>query len=70
MFLRIYFLLLILLVSFTNVHVYAEDKNVENSVISNIIIKGNNRVTDNTILSYSNVEEGDRFSPELSEKDN
>ena len=68
MFLRIYSLLLIVLVSFTNVHVYAEDKNTENSVISNIIIKGNNRVTDNTILSYSNVEEGDRFSPELVKK--
>ena len=57
-----------LLVSFTNMNVYAEDKNTENSVISNIIIKGNNRVTDNTILSYSNVEEGDRFSPELVKK--
>ena len=65
MLLRIFFLLLIFLAPFGSTNVYAEDESVENPIISNIIIKGNNRVTNNTILSYSNVEQGDRFSPEL-----
>jgi outer membrane protein insertion porin family len=65
MLLRIFFLSLVLLAPFNSTYVYAEDEAPKSSIISNIIIKGNNRVTNNTILSYSNVEEGDRFSPEL-----
>ena len=65
MLLRIFFLSLIFLAPFSITNVYAEDESIENPIISNIIIKGNNRVTNNTILSYSNVKEGDRFSPEL-----
>jgi outer membrane protein insertion porin family len=63
--LRIFFLLFIFLAPLNSTNVYAEDEVVENPTISNIIIQGNKRVTNNTILSYSNVEQGDRFSPEL-----
>ena len=65
MLLRIFFLLFIFLAPLNSTNVYAEDEVVENPTISNIIIQGNKRVTNNTILSYSNVEQGDRFSPEL-----
>ena len=65
MLLRAFFLLLIFLAPLSGTNVYAEDEGMRNPIISNIIIQGNNRVTDNTILSYSNVEQGDRFSPEL-----
>ncbi|MDA7748454.1 outer membrane protein assembly factor BamA [Gammaproteobacteria bacterium] len=65
MFFRIFFLLLIFLIPLHSTNAYAEDEGVKNPIISNIIIQGNNRVTDNTILSYSNVEQGDKFSPEL-----
>jgi len=63
--LRMFFLLLIFLAPLNSTNVYAEDEDAENTIISNIIIQGNNRVTNNTILSYSNVEQGDKFSPEL-----
>ena len=65
MLLRAFFLLLIFLAPLSGTNVYAEDEVVENPTISNIIIQGIKRVTNNTILSYSNVEQGDRFSPEL-----
>ena len=65
MFFRLFFLLLIFLVPLHSTNAYAEDEGIKNPIISNIIIQGNNRVTDNTILSYSNVEQGDKFSPEL-----
>ena len=65
MLLRIFFLLFMFLAPLNSTNVYAEDEVVENPTISNIIIQGNKRVTNNTILSYSNVEQGDRFSPEL-----
>jgi len=67
-FLRIFFLSLIFLVPFNITNVYAEDESIEYPIISNIIIKGNSRVTNNTILSYASVEQGDRFSPELVKK--
>ena len=65
MFFRLFFLLLIFLVPLHSTNAYAEDEGIKNPIISNIIIQGNNRVTNNTILSYSNVEQGDKFSPEL-----
>ena len=63
--LRIFFLLLIFLTPLNDANVYAEDEIIESLIISNIIIQGNNRVTNDTILSYSNVEQGDKFSPDL-----
>ena len=65
MFFRLFFLLLMFLVPLHSTNAYAEDEGIKNPIISNIIIQGNNRVTNNTILSYSNVEQGDKFSPEL-----
>ena len=65
MFFRIFFLVFIIIAPLNSTNLYAEDKGVENLIISNIIIQGNNRVTNNTILSYSNIEQGDKFSPEL-----
>ncbi len=65
MFIRIFFLFIIFSASLSITSVYAEDSIAENAVISNIIIKGNNRVTNSTILSYSNIKEGDIFSPDL-----
>jgi outer membrane protein insertion porin family len=64
-FFRIFFLVFIIIAPLNSTNLYAEDKGVENLIISNIIIQGNNRVTNNTILSYSNIEQGDKFSPEL-----
>ena len=63
--LRIFFLLLIFLAPLNSTNVYAEDESTESLIISNIIIQGNNRVTNDTILSYSNVAQGDKFSPDL-----
>ena len=65
---RSFFLIVLFLIPFGITNIYAEDEITENSVISNIIIKGNNRVTDNTILSYSDVKEGDIFNPQLVKK--
>ena len=62
---RLLYLIILFLIPFNMTNVYAEDGITENSVISNIIIKGNTRVTNNTILSYSDVKEGDIFSPQL-----
>ena len=45
---------------------YAEDDNDEADItISNIIIVGNNRVTNSTILSYADVAKGDLFNSSL-----
>ena len=65
---RSFFLIVLFLIPFGITNIYAEDEITENSVISNIIIKGNNRVTNNTILSYSDVKEGDIFNPQLVKK--
>ena len=65
---RSFFLIVLFLIPFGITNIHAEDEITENSVISNIIIKGNNRVTDNTILSYSDVKEGDIFNPQLVKK--
>ena len=42
-----------------------DDKNKSDMTISNIIIMGNNRVTNNTILNYADVAKGDLFNTSL-----
>ena len=42
----------------------AEDV-LQEDTIANIIIKGNERVSDDTVLTYANISKGDRITPEL-----
>ena len=44
---------------------FGEEAANEEILISNIIIEGNNRVTNSTVLSYAEVNIGDKFSPDL-----
>ena len=60
------FLILILIPSLLVTYASAEDDLPEDvSVISNIIIKGNQRVTNDTILTYANISKGDPITEEL-----
>ena len=58
LFLFIFFLNLILVSQF----VYSEDSQI---IINKIIIEGNQRVTDDTVLSYSDISEGDVFTSQI-----
>ena len=42
----------------------AEDV-LQEDTIANIIIRGNERVSDDTVLTYANISKGDRITPEL-----
>ena len=69
MMIRVLLISLIYLVPSSFMNAYAaEEDSAESMLISNIIINGNKRVTNDTILSYSNVSEGDLFSPDLVKK--
>ena len=60
------FLILILIPSLLVTYASAEDDLPEDvSIISNIIIKGNQRVTNDTILTYANISKGDPITEEL-----
>ena len=60
------FLILILIPSLLVTYASAEDDLPEEvSIISNIIIKGNQRVTNDTILTYANISKGDPITEEL-----
>tara|TARA_B100000945_G_scaffold167819_1_gene134535 strand:- start:5811 stop:8192 length:2382 start_codon:yes stop_codon:yes gene_type:complete len=58
LFLFIFFLNLFLVSQF----VYSEDSQI---IINKIIIEGNQRVTDDTVLSYSDISEGDVFTSQI-----
>jgi len=60
------FILLLLFFSIAfNSFVFGEEATDEEILISNITIKGNNRVTNSTVLSYAEINIGDKFSPNL-----
>ena len=48
-----------------NSFAFGEEAADEEVLISNITIEGNNRVTNSTVLSYAEVNIGDKFSPDL-----
>ena len=57
--------LLLFLSIVLNSFAFGEEATNEEILISNITIEGNNRVTNNTVLSYAEVNIGDKFSPDL-----
>ena len=57
--------LLLLFSIVLNNFAFGEEGADEQILISNIIIEGNNRVTNSTVLSYAEVNVGDKFSPDL-----
>ena len=59
------FTLLLLFSIVLNNFAFGEEGADEQILISNIIIEGNNRVTNSTVLSYAEVNVGDKFSPDL-----
>ena len=61
---NLFFLLSFLIVFIPSSNIYAADDEAD-TIITNIIIKGNNRVTNNTILSYANINKGDLFNEKL-----
>ena len=58
-------LILLLFSIVLNNFAFGEEGADEQILISNIIIEGNNRVTNSTVLSYAEVNVGDKFSPDL-----
>ena len=48
-----------------NSFAFGEEVAGEEILISNITIQGNNRVTNSTVLSYAEINIGDKFSPDL-----
>ena len=60
-------LLLLFSIAF-NSFAFGEEAVDEEILISNIIIEGNNRVTNSTVLSYAEINIGDKFSPDLIKK--
>ena len=57
--------LLLLFSIVLNNFAFGEEGADEQILISNIIIEGNNRVTNSTVLSYAEINVGDKFSPDL-----
>ena len=57
--------LLLFLSIVLNSFAFGEEAANEEILISNITIEGNSRVTNNTVLSYAEVNIGDKFSPDL-----
>ena len=51
-----------------NSFAFGEEVADEEILISNIIIQGNSRVTNSTVLSYAEINIGDKFSPDLIKK--
>ena len=59
------FTLLLFLSIVLNSFAFGEEVADEEILISNITIQGNNRVTNSTVLSYAEINIGDKFSPDL-----
>ncbi len=62
---RFFLLLFVLNLSFFSQSIYSEENQV---VINKIVIEGNQRVTDATVLSYSDISEGDIFTDQIGQR--
>ena len=62
---RFFLLLFILNLSFFSQSIHSEENQV---VINDIVIEGNLRVTDATVLSYSDISEGDIFTDQVGQR--
>jgi len=65
MYKKLFLILTLLPIFITNISFAEEDTPGGDTLISNIIIKGNQRVTNDTILSYANISKGDIISSSL-----
>ena len=61
------FLVFIFIFSFllSNLSLADDNNSNQNTIIANIIIKGNERVSNDTVLTYANISKGDIITPKL-----
>ncbi len=59
------FLIFLCLISLQFTNILMAEVNTNETTIANIIIKGNERVSDDTILTYANISKGDTITPVL-----
>ena len=59
------FLIFLCIISIQFTNILMADESTDETIIANIIIKGNERVSNDTVLTYANISKGDTITPTL-----